>query len=184
MAIPIRERITENEEDMLRFMMEHYSRSMRVAIPGIIESFDPTEQTVRVQPAIRERVQDGTMQVRWVNLPLLLDVPIVLPRAGGFALTMPIRPGDECLVVFADMCIDAWWANGDIQNQIEQRRHDLSDAFAILGTWSQPRRVPNYAMDAAELRIDDGSAKISIRSGAIDIDAPTVRINGRAQGGT
>ncbi|MGI8770932.1 MAG: Gp138 family membrane-puncturing spike protein [Acidobacteriaceae bacterium] len=40
-------------------------------------------------------------------MPILADVPIFLPSAGGFTLTMPIMPGDECEVVFSDMDFQA-----------------------------------------------------------------------------
>lgn len=133
----------KNEESLLA--------NIRVAIPGIIQAFDPVEQTVRVQPTIREVITGKDYTPTPIPLPELLDVPIVLPRAGDYVVTMPIQAGDECLVIFADMCIDAWWQNGGVQNQMEQRRHDLSDGFAILGTWSQPRRLSNYDANAMQL---------------------------------
>ncbi|MFW8450019.1 Gp138 family membrane-puncturing spike protein, partial [Klebsiella pneumoniae] len=64
-----------------------------------------------------------------VNLPLLVDVPVVFPRGGGCTLTFPVKPGDECLVIFADRCIDFWWQSGGIQEPVDERMHDLSDAF-------------------------------------------------------
>ena len=89
----------------------------RVCMPGIIQSFDAAAQTVTVQPALREKMLvDGDEY--WIDIPLLVDVPIVVPRAGGYALTLPIQAGDECLVVFGDMCIDGWWQSGGVQNQV------------------------------------------------------------------
>ncbi|RKN75087.1 hypothetical protein D7M11_26010 [Paenibacillus ginsengarvi] len=164
---------------MYQRMLNSFASGMRVAVPGIIHDFNPLSQTASVQVAIRERIIDGELQQHWVDIPLLLDVPVVLPRAGGFVLTMPVRPGDECLVVFADMCIDAWFSSGGVQNQIERRRHDLSDGLAIMGAWSQPRVVANYSTTAAQLRSEDGSVSISLGPVAIDINAPTVRINGQ-----
>lgn len=164
-------------------MLDNFSNNLRVAVPGIIHNFDPVTQTATVQAAIREKIINPDLTQQWVELPLLLDVPIVVPRAGGYALTLPISAGDECLVVFGDMCIDAWFSNGGVQNQIEKRRHDLSDAFAIIGVWSQPNRLPNYSTSAAQLRTDDGLAYISLTENAIDIVAPTVRVNGRTIGG-
>ncbi|MGO4678219.1 hypothetical protein AB4Z40_35770, partial [Bosea sp. 2YAB26] len=67
-----------------------------------------------------------------------------------------------------------------VQNQIERRRHDLSDGFAIIGVWSQPRALSDYSTSAAQLRTDDGSARITLRPNAIDFDASIVRINGRS----
>ena len=159
-----------SELEMYQLMGDKWSNDLRVAMPGTVVSFDPVEQTVTVQPAIKERVivdQDRTVQS--VAMPLLLDVPIVFPRAGGFTLTMPVRAGDECLVIFADSCIDAWWSQGGVQVQAEKRRHDLSDAFAIMGITSQPRRVTGYSTTSAQLRTDDGTQCIDISSSGIDL---------------
>lgn len=167
-----------SEYEMYQRMGEKWGTDLRVSIPGIVQSFDPVEQTVTVQPAIKERVVDGVGNISMVNLPLLLDVPISFPRAGGFVLTMPVKPGDECLVVFADMCIDAWWSQGGVQVQAEKRRHDLSDGFAILGTWSQSKRVANYSTTSAQLRSETGTSLIDIKPNEIDIVSNTVKING------
>jgi hypothetical protein len=177
MAVTISERIGSPEE-FYRRMLDNFSNGLRVSIPGIVHTFDSDTQTVTVQPVIRERIMGDNLEPEWIEIPLLLDVPVVLPRAGGYTMTMPIQTGDECLILFADMCIDAWFSNGDIQNQIEKRRHDLSDAFAIMGVWSQPRTLTNYSTTAVQLRADDGSAYIGLSSGEINIVAPTVKING------
>jgi hypothetical protein len=181
MAVPISELLAKNsgnKEELYRKMLENFSTNLRVAAPGIIQSFDPIEQTVTVQVAIREKITNQDLTQQWVEIPLLLDVPIVIPRAGGYVLTFPISPGDECLVVFGDTCIDAWFSNGGIQNQMEKRRHDLSDAFAILGVWSQPRKIPNYSTSSAQMRSDDGSTYINLSNGEIDLVASSVKING------
>lgn len=171
------ERISSQDE-LLRRFGDNLLANLRVAMPGIIQSFDAATQTVTVQPAIRERIRDIDGNVQIIDLPILLDVPVVMPRAGDFAITFPIRSGDECLVVFADMCIDSWWQSGGIQNQAEKRRHDLSDAFAIIGAWSQPHKIPNYSESSMQLRTLDGDTYISLEPGEIDIQATCVTING------
>jgi hypothetical protein len=178
MAIPISERLGD-EEEFYRRMLENFSNNLRVSVPGIIQDFDPITQTASVQVALREKIIDDNLEQQWVELPLLLDVPIVLPRAGGYVLTMPIAAGDECLVVFSDMCIDAWFSSSGVQNQIEKRRHDLSDAFALIGVWSQPNKLSNYSTTATQLRTADGTAYISLSGSEIDLVAPTVKVNGR-----
>ncbi len=167
-----------SKDELNRRMGENWQSNLRVAAPGIIESFDPKTQTVTVQLAIREHIRKEDLSQEWVNLPLLLDVPIVIPRAGGFTLTMPIKKGDECLVIFSDMCIDAWFSLSGVQNQIEKRRHDLSDGFAVLGTWSQPNVIKNYSTDSAELRTTSGNTKISLKEDEIELISQTVKING------
>lgn len=170
--------ILGTEEETYRTMGAAWKSTLRVACPGIIQGFNEKEQTVTVQPAIREHLRKEDSSKEWANLPLLLDVPICFPRAGGYALTMPIKKGDECLVIFLDSCIDAWWSYGNIQNQIEKRRHDLSDAVAILGIWSQPNVLPNYSTDSCQLRNNDGAAYIELKDKNINMFADSIKING------
>lgn len=170
--------IIGSNTEMFRSMGDSWKSILRVACPGIIQSFDVETQTVTVQLALREHINKPDLTKEWVNLPLLLDVPIVIPRAGGYCMTMPIKQGDECLVIFADMCIDAWFTYGGIQNQMEKRRHDLSDGFAILGVWSQPNKIENYSADSCQLRNDKGTAYIELKENNINLVANAVNING------
>ena len=160
-----------------------FGRTLRVALPGTVVSFNAAAQTVVVQPAIteNERVRQGGGTVAPQPLPPLVDVPVLLPRAGGFTLTMPIQPGDECLVVFGDCCSDAWWQSGSAngpQNQFETRRHSLADGFAIVGIWNQTRVLSSYSTDSAQLRSDDGTVKIDVAASAVTVSAPTVTVTG------
>lgn len=148
--------------------------AMRVSIPGIIQSFDPDAVTAVVQPAIKGVEHDESGAEVSVSLPLLVDVPVVFPRGGGCTLTFPVTAGDECLVIFADRCIDFWWQSGGIQEPVDGRMHDLSDAFCIVGPQSQAKKISGISTSAVELRSDDGSAKLSLNpaSGAINGTAP------------
>lgn len=127
------------DDDENTILLEQSIRSkIWTAIPAIIQDVNYTKFTVSVQPAIKGRIEDQNGDAQIVDLPLLTDVPIMLPNAGGWHLTFPIKAGDECLVVFSARCIDAWWQNGGIQQAMERRMQDLSDGFAILAPYSQP----------------------------------------------
>ncbi|HBQ5923345.1 TPA: hypothetical protein PCH36_000666 [Klebsiella pneumoniae] len=148
--------------------------AMRVSMPGIIQSFDPDSVTAVVQPAIKGAEQDESGSEVSVNLPLLVDVPVVFPRGGGCTLTFPVSEGDECLVIFADRCIDFWWQSGGVQEPVDGRMHDLSDAFCIVGPQSQAKKIGGISNSAVELRSDDGETKLSLNpaSGVINGTAP------------
>lgn len=141
------------------------NEQLRVALPGIIQSFDPDAVTAVVQPAIRyiERDNDGNKSTK--DYPLLVDVPVVFPHGGGCTLTFPVKEGDECLVIFADRCIDFWWQSGGIQEPVDGRMHDLSDSFCIVGPQSQAKKIGGISTTAAQLRTDDGSAFIEVSAG-------------------
>lgn len=170
MSQGITERL-HSEEEQQRAAAFNNSAQLRVAIPAIIESFDAGKQTVSVQPAITENIQVGEEATKATKLPILTDIPICFPRAGGYSITLPIKKGDECLLVFADMCIDGWWQSGGVQDQMETRRHDLSDAFAIIGTTSQPRKVAAYSTENMQIRTDDGKIVIELEktSGNVNV---------------
>lgn len=131
--------------------------SLRVSMPGIVQSFDPGTVTAVVQPAIKGYEPDSNGVNQSTILPLLVDVPVVFPRGGGCTLTFPVKAGDECLVIFADRCIDFWWQNGGMQEPVDDRVHDLSDAFCIVGPQSQVQKISGISTGAAQLRSDDGS---------------------------
>lgn len=155
------------------------SAGIRVALPGIIQSFDPVAVTCVVQPAIK-----GTVSNESANLPLIVDVPVIFPRGGGVTLTFPVKAGDECLLVFADRCIDFWWQNGGIQEPVSDRMHHLADAFAIVGPQSQARKISGISTTAAQLRTDDGAAFIEVAAGH-DVTVTTPgKLTASAQGGT
>ncbi len=160
------------------------TEQLRVAMPGIIQSFDPDAVTAVVQPAIRriERDNDGNKLTN--DYPLLVDVPVVFPRGGGCTLTFPVKAGDECLVIFADRCIDFWWQSGGIQEPVDGRMHDLSDAFCIVGPQSQAKKIGGISTTAAQLRTDDGSAFIEVAAGH-DVTVKTSgKLTASADGGT
>ncbi|GAA5786149.1 Gp138 family membrane-puncturing spike protein [Chitiniphilus shinanonensis] len=144
------------------------------ALPGIIQSFDAVAMTCTIQPGIRIQIRDETGAIQSRKLPLLLDCPVVFPGGGGCTLTFPVKPGDECLVVFASRCIDSWWQSGNVQEQADLRMHDLSDGFALVGVRSQPRALPGISTSSAQLRSDNGSAYIDLNpaSGKVIIIAP------------
>ena len=135
-----RERWAEPVE-ALRAALDGRQAEMWTALPGIVQSFDPAAMTVSVQPAVAGRISDEAGKASSVDLPILPDVPVVFPGGGGFALTFPVAAGDECLVVFASRCIDAWWQSGGVGEPMEPRMHDLSDGFALVGVRSQPHRL-------------------------------------------
>lgn len=166
------------EETVMHTLKNKINETIRVAIPGIIKSFDSASQTVVVQPALMEKIKDVDGKLIDIQLPELLDVPIVFPRAGGFSLTMPVKLGDECLVIFSDMCIDAWWANGGTQMQEELRRHDLSDAIAIMGVWSQAKKVPNYSQTKAVLQHESSGNKVEVSQDSVNL-AGIIKVNGQ-----
>lgn len=164
----------EDPEEALRAAMAGLRADLWTALPATILSFDPAAMTVSVQPAVTRllRRQDGTTE--HVALPALADLPVQFPGGGGASLTFPAAAGDECLVVFASRCIDAWWQSSGVQQPARPRTHSLSDGFALLGFRSRPRALSGVSTTATQLRSDDGSTVVELAPGshAVTITAP------------
>lgn len=150
---------------------------MWTALPGIVQSFDAEKMTCEIQPAIQGVLSDPkTGAASNQNLPMLVDCPVIFPSAGGMTLTLPVANGDECLVIFASRCIDAWWQQGGVQPPMVYRMHDLSDGFCLPGIRSQARLLTGISTTAAQLRSDDGETYV-------EVDPSTQKVRIVAPGG-
>jgi hypothetical protein len=179
--------LLNDPEEAMRQVLEGWQMGMWTALPAIVQSVDLTKMTCVVQPAIQSTVTNKNGNTSWVNLPQLLDVPIVFPGGGGFTITLPIAAGDEVLVVFASRCVDAWWNNGGYKNQaMEARMHDLSDGFAIPGIKSVPNVPSGISSTNAQIRNNTGTTHIEItQAGDINlVSASQVNITAPAIGMT
>lgn len=147
---------------------------IRSCIPGIIQSYNPANNTAEVQPAIRERLVDDEGKVVYQALPLLINVPIVFPSTSSAKITFPINKNDQCLVIFSDLSIDHFWEKGSIQNPVEVRRHDLSDGIAIpCGISVGKVNNPNNSVN-----ISYGSTSITLTGSDITMTGPFGTITG------
>lgn len=164
----------------MRYALDGRQAQIWTALPAIIQSVDLANMTVQCTPAIKGVVYDENGNQAYITMPVLLDVPICFPSAGGFSLTLPIAVGDEVLVIIASRCIDSWWQSGGIQLPAELRMHDLSDGFAIPGPRSKPKVIQNISATNARLVNDSGTVYLEITpAGAINLVAPSgVNITG------
>ena len=122
---------TASENQIYENLINEAMFRTRCCIPCIVQSYNEVNNTVECQPTIRERIinEDGTVQ--YVQLPLLVNVPVIFPGSSSFELKFALKQNDECLVLFSDLSIDNFWQKGSLQNPVEVRRHDLSDGMAI-----------------------------------------------------
>ena len=171
------EEIIVNPADVSRNIKDQIKFEMRCAAPAIIKEFDEVKQTVTVQLTTKERIFiRGIYQ--YIKIPIIADVPIFMPRAGNFVITMPITIGDECLVVFTDTCIDAWFQTGGEENeQMFQRRHDLSDCFALCGIWNQKRLIDDYSPTDLEIRSLDNTISLTVSKSGMTLTSPSTTID-------
>jgi hypothetical protein len=159
-----RDELLNDPQTAMRLMLDGRQANIWTQLPGIITAVDYDAMTCEVQPAIQGTVTDENGVKQFVNLPVLVDVPIVFPRAGGFIVTLPLEAGDEVLVSISSRCIDAWWQNGGVQMPMEARMHDLSDGFAIPGPCSQ-QMLPDGGFSDTRVEIRDDAGNVYLAMG-------------------
>ena len=116
--------------EVLQGLKKDIMSSMHVALPGIVERFDPEAGTADVRPALRRRIgADGDTAA----VPVLREVPVFLPDFSDPDLKLAVKPGNMCLLIFADVNIDGWYETGSATLPASGRVHAWSDAFAFVG---------------------------------------------------
>lgn len=179
--------------------------NVHTAVPGKIVSFDAALQTASVQPLVKRvfKENDGeTETLVDVDLPVCINVPVHFPGGGGYHLTFPIAPGDECILIFAERAIDVWHQTGQSRKPNARRFHSLSDGMCLVGIDSIPNKITGFSDTDVELRNSAGTQKIILEesgnialetlgdltatalnvditaTGQIDLTAPTINLNG------
>lgn len=155
---------------------------LRVCLPGNILSFDASAQTCTAKPGVKlKSVSAG--QVTYIDLPPISSIPIVVPYAqgAGLLLTLPIKAGDPCLLLFADRDIDSFIQAGqsaqpggtESADTTTPRVHHMTDAICIPGFISRADTVPSWSVDAIELRDFERKNYISLSSSGIEMSDST-----------
>lgn len=91
-------------------------------------------KTIDVQPVV-QRVVDGV----GIDLPVFPSVPPIFLQGGASYDAHPIAAGDYCLLLVSERSFDRWYDGADNVPPVEQRMHDYSDCFALVGV--NPRAV-------------------------------------------
>lgn len=145
---------------------------------GEIVSFDKADQTATVRILHRQNENYDLNLTEEVDYPLLGKVPVVILQGGGAHITFPINAGDQCLLLFSDYMIDNWWVSGDVSTSDFPRRHDLSDAIAIVGLNALPKAIQDYS-DYLHLKYDEKSDIVIGKN--IDINNDNIHLNGATE---
>lgn len=151
--------------DALRQAIQFQLYDLHTALPGVIVSYDYTKQKAEVQPTLKKSYLDGTT----LDLPILSNVPVIFPKAGGAGLTFPVVQGDTCLLLFIERSTDLWKSVGGNVAPNDPRKFDLSDAVAIMGLF--PFTENSLAENNSDVLLTYKSSNIRIKeSGDIQIE--------------
>lgn len=130
--------------DVLQRWMHTQHEGMHTAIPAKIVSYSGHAQRLaRVQPLVRMQLDTGDL----VEIPEIDNVPVVFPCTARSAIFFDLEPGDNVLLIFAEVGIGAY-IDGDsttIVDADDHSRFSLTDAIAIPGLHSASAKLPAAA---------------------------------------
>lgn len=140
---------------------------------GMIESFNGTNQTAKVTINYKKTYFKpnamGVVKAELRDYPIIVDAPVIFLGGGGFSLTFPVSVGDECLVLFNDRDIDAWFAGSSSSANPTGRLHSFADAFVLVGIRSLPKLILSPDGDGAALRNRFGTSKVLVLDDGVTI---------------
>lgn len=143
-----------SELEILQAAQKRSLNSVHTSLPGVVKSYNGLLQTAEVELTIQLPSANGTLH----TVPPLLDVPVVFPRGGGFAVTFPLDSGDGVLVVFSEEDYSKWRLTDSSPVEPSIRRRHGIYPFAIPGAFSLPNTL-------TPLQIDGSAAYLSHSSG-------------------
>ncbi len=164
----------EFSDVVLRMIMQFTNQHINTAIPAKVLAVNKftSKQIVDVQPLIDETYEGGGS----VELPAILDVPVVFPSAGGGIISFPIKVGDTVLLVFSKKSIDEWMQTTiDNKRSItpsDKRNFSINDAVVFPGLYTQKTNLSPNAVDV-EIKFNGLSIKLEKSSKDVTIANPT-----------
>lgn len=167
-------------------LMDEQKRDVQTAINcvqiGVIQEFDTETQLATIEIALKQvetLAIDGTKTFR--SYPLLLQCPVMVLFGGVDFMSMPIIPGDNCIVLFNDREIDNWLYSGGVQAPSSPRVHDISDGIAIVGIRPLTNSIATYLANGIRLSHNGASARMDFTDDLIQSIAQLFLHNGDMQ---
>jgi len=119
--------------DVIRLAVSLAVAELHVSLPAKVVRVDLAKGQVDAKPVVKDVLNDANGNRIALSVPVVTNVPLVFPGAGGMRITFPVAVGDTVLLVFSDRSLDSWAVQGGEVDPLDDRHHHLSDAIAIPG---------------------------------------------------
>lgn len=151
----------EDFDEILRQLEDNVRQKMWTSIPCIVAE-DSDGHTVKLQPAIKavQLMADGTS--KYVDMPPLLDVPVVFSGGGDHFATHPLKKGDEVHASISARAHSSWHQSGGTQPPSSADLHGLSHAICVPGLRSDPNKLEKYSPNSFQVRTRDADSVVDV----------------------
>lgn len=166
---------TSNEaKDVIKEWIRKGGENIHVSMIGKIESYNTQTNRASITPV-------GTMTCPdWQELPFptIHNVPIQYPcgNGGKSGCTFPVKPGDTCIIIFADHQIENFLSG---EKSDDMRNHSMNDAYAIPTLFSDS--VPTVKSNPNDVCMFNNGSLVVLNSSSMTInlaDGTSVSIGG------
>lgn len=154
---------------MLARVLDAHRSEIHTALPGRVRTYDPDARTAEIVLGARDvvRALDDDADADTVqDYPVLIDVPVVWPSAGGVRVEGDMQPGDGVLVIFPEASVGPWLATGEAGDPGIATRHGLDGAVAIPGLWWRTA-APDPGSGAIVINTVDSNTSLIVNRGRV-----------------
>lgn len=134
---------TPSLPQMIKDAIESRLAEVHTCMPAVINSYDDQTGYASVSPSLKRKYVAND---ELVNLPLILNVPIMHPRGGGALIKFKMKKGDPVTLVFSERSLDNWKKSGGSVDPKDPRKHALSDAYAFPGGYPKSATLDQAAV--------------------------------------
>lgn len=141
------------------------------ALPAKVDSYDSKTRTISATPLVGRLFEDG-LSMKNISID---DIPVVFPSGGGAEVTLPIKKGDQVLLIFSMRNIQDWMiSDGQTVTSSTRKTHRVQDAIAIPSMFTK-KQAKEANPDHMELLFGDSkiqiqeNSKIVIESGTVEL---------------
>jgi hypothetical protein len=121
-------------DDYLKEYLDYYFTRVHTSFPGVVTEYNAATRRATIQPSLKRRAGNK----KFIDFPLLIDVPVQFPGTKKFTVHFPLEEGDEVAVFFSERSLEAWKDSGqDGIEDADPRCFALSDAFCTPGLQPQ-----------------------------------------------
>ena len=106
---------------------------------------------------------------------MISGVPVSFIFGGDFSIQVPVKEGDDCIILFCDGDLDNWVEGKGYVPAFSQDKHGLNGAVALVGLTNLNTKINDYITDGVRIKYKNSS--IEIKESGIVIDG-NVTVNG------
>lgn len=133
---------------------------MHTAMPGKIVSY--SNGKVSVRPSLRFKTPKG----KYMQYPVIANVPIVVSHGGNASIAVPVKSGDDCLIIVSEQSLNEWLTGVEDDTYL---KYDLSNAICIPGLCRTGIEAQEEANSSGGVVIACGTNKICVSNESVAV---------------